>query len=160
MPAGDRHEFLQSLLPRASCPTAPRCVSLPGADVLPDTTVYAAPGHGDTLRRVRDSGVVAELRARGVEHVLVSNVDNLGASLDPTVLGAHLEAVDAGAELSVEVVAARPRRRRRLRAPRSTAARSSSSRSACPRGHPSTSTRTSTPTRCGSRWRRSSARTR
>ncbi|PCC75833.1 UTP--glucose-1-phosphate uridylyltransferase [Nannocystis exedens] len=107
VPAGDRHEFLQSLMPRV-LPDGTPLQSLPGADVLPDTTVYAAPGHGDTLRRVRESGVVAELRARGVEHLLVSNVDNLGASLDPTVLGAHLEAVDGGAELSVEVVARAP----------------------------------------------------
>ncbi|MBZ5708970.1 UTP--glucose-1-phosphate uridylyltransferase [Nannocystis pusilla] len=107
VPAGDRLEFLQSLLPRV-LPDGTPLLSLPGADVLPDTTVYAAPGHGDTLRRVRDSGVVAELRARGVEHVLVSNVDNLGASLDPTILGAHLEAVEAGAELSVEVVPRAP----------------------------------------------------
>ncbi|WAS98195.1 UTP--glucose-1-phosphate uridylyltransferase [Nannocystis punicea] len=107
IPASDRHEFVQSLLPRV-LPDGTPLLSLPGADALPDTTVYAAPGHGDTLRRVRDSGVVGELRARGVEHVLVSNVDNLGASLDPTVLGAHLEAVDGGAELSVEVVARAP----------------------------------------------------
>ncbi|HEY8379527.1 MAG TPA: glucose-6-phosphate isomerase, partial [Nannocystis sp.] len=52
--------------------------------------------------------VVAALRARGVEHVLVSNVDNLGATLDPVVLGAHLEAVEAGAALSVEVVRRAP----------------------------------------------------
>lgn len=102
-----RLEFEQSLLPRVLPDGAPVAL-LPGADALPDTAVYAAPGHGDTLRRVRDSGTVAELRARGVEHVLVSNVDNLGASLDPVVLGAHLEAVDAGAELSVEVVPREP----------------------------------------------------
>ncbi|MDC0719292.1 UTP--glucose-1-phosphate uridylyltransferase [Nannocystis bainbridge] len=107
IPERDRHEFLQSLMPRV-LPDGTPLVTLPGADLLPDTTVYAAPGHGDTLRRVRDSGIVAELRARGVEHLLVSNVDNLGASLDPTVLGAHLEAVEGGAELSVEVVARAP----------------------------------------------------
>jgi UTP--glucose-1-phosphate uridylyltransferase len=45
---------------------------------------------------VRDSGVIEALPARGVEHVLVSNVDNLGATLDPLVLGAHLEAVHRG----------------------------------------------------------------
>lgn len=107
VPASDRFEFLQSIMPRVLPDGAP-LVELPGAEALPDTTVYAAPGHGDTLRRVRDSGTVAALRARGVEHVLVSNVDNLGASLDPTILGAHLRAVEAGAELSVEVVRRAP----------------------------------------------------
>src|SRR5690606_14979705 len=67
VPAADRLEFMQSLLPRVS-PEGTPLVTMPGAEVLPDTTVYAAPGHGDTLRRVRDSGVVAQLRARGVEH--------------------------------------------------------------------------------------------
>lgn len=107
VPPAGRLEFLQSLLPRV-LPDGTPLVTLPGAEALPDTAVYAAPGHGDTLRRVRDSGVVAELRARGVEHVLVSNVDNLGASLDPATLGAHLQAVEAGAELSVEVVSRAP----------------------------------------------------
>jgi UTP--glucose-1-phosphate uridylyltransferase len=93
---------------RACSPTAPRCHSLPDAHLLGDTHLYAAPGHGDTLRRARDSGVVDALAARGVEHVLVSNVDNLGATLDPAVLGAHLDAVDAGAAMSVEVVLREP----------------------------------------------------
>jgi UTP--glucose-1-phosphate uridylyltransferase len=107
VPKPDRFEFLQSIMPRV-LPDGTPLVELPGAEALPDTTLYAAPGHGDTLRRVRDSGTVAALRARGVEHVLVSNVDNLGASLDPTILGAHLQAVEAGAELSVEVVRRAP----------------------------------------------------
>lgn len=103
----DRLEFEQSLLPRVLSDGTP-IAGLAGAEVLPDVAVYAAPGHGDTLRRVTDSGTLAALRERGVEHVLVSNVDNLGASLDPEVLGAHLEAVDGGAELSVEVVPRAP----------------------------------------------------
>ncbi len=49
-----------------------------------------APGHGDLLEAIRRSGTLAALRRRGVEHVAVSNVDNLGARLDPVVLGAHL----------------------------------------------------------------------
>ena len=35
-------------------------------------------------------GTLAALRERGVEHVAVSNVDNLGARLDPVVIGAHV----------------------------------------------------------------------
>jgi UTP--glucose-1-phosphate uridylyltransferase len=49
-----------------------------------------APGHGDLLEAIRGSGTLAALRGLGVEHVAVSNVDNLGARLDPVVLGAHL----------------------------------------------------------------------
>lgn len=100
---GDRYGFSQSVMPRV-LPDGTPLAELPGAAELPDTALYSAPGHGDTLGRFRDSGVLGKLRARGVEHVLVSNVDNLGASLDPVVLGAHLEAVDRGASVSVEVV--------------------------------------------------------
>jgi len=59
-----------------------------------------APGHGDLVSGLRSSGTLARLRERGVEHVAVSNVDNLGARLDPAVVGAHLA---AGRPLTVEV---------------------------------------------------------
>ena len=59
-----------------------------------------APGHGDLVSSIRSSGTLALLRARGVEHVAVSNVDNLGARLDPVVLGAHLT---GGRPLTAEV---------------------------------------------------------
>jgi len=49
-----------------------------------------APGHGDLFQALRRSGTLDELRARGVRLVTVSNVDNLGARVDPVVVGAHL----------------------------------------------------------------------
>jgi UTP--glucose-1-phosphate uridylyltransferase len=103
VPPQRRLVFDQSLLPRV-LPDGTPLTDLPGADALADTEVYAAPGHGDTLRRLRDSGVLAALAQRGVRHLFVSNVDNLGATLDPVVLGAHLDAVDRGRAMSVEVV--------------------------------------------------------
>jgi len=48
------------------------------------------PGHGDLLEAIRSSGTLATLRSRGVEHVVVSNVDNLAARIDPAVIGMHL----------------------------------------------------------------------
>ena len=59
-----------------------------------------APGHGDLLGAIRRSGTLDVLRDRGVEYVTVSNVDNLGARLDPVVIGAHLS---SGRPLTVEV---------------------------------------------------------
>ena len=59
-----------------------------------------APGHGDLLSALRSSGTLDELRRRGVEHIAVSNVDNLGARLDPVVVGAHLR---AGRPMTAEV---------------------------------------------------------
>ena len=64
----------------------------------------APSGHGDVFRALRNSGVGAKLRDLGVEHVYFSNVDNLAATLDPLVLGMH---VDGGASMTVEVT---PRR--------------------------------------------------
>jgi UTP--glucose-1-phosphate uridylyltransferase len=59
-----------------------------------------APGHGDLVEAILRSGTLGELRRRGVEHVTISNVDNLGARLDPVVVGAHVE---AGRPLTAEV---------------------------------------------------------
>jgi UTP--glucose-1-phosphate uridylyltransferase len=65
---------------------------------------YYAPGHGDFFPCLRKSGLLAHLRARGVQTIWFSNVDNLGATIDPTILGAHLA---HGADISVEVTAKR-----------------------------------------------------
>jgi UTP--glucose-1-phosphate uridylyltransferase len=59
-----------------------------------------APGHGDLFRAVRRSGTLDELRGRGIRLVTVSNVDNLGARVDPAVVGSHLA---AGRPLTCEV---------------------------------------------------------
>ncbi|HYI75754.1 MAG TPA: UTP--glucose-1-phosphate uridylyltransferase [Gaiellaceae bacterium] len=49
-----------------------------------------APGHGDLFPALRRSGTLDALRDGGVRFVTVSNVDNLGARVDPVVIGAHL----------------------------------------------------------------------
>ncbi|MDB4986287.1 MAG: UTP--glucose-phosphate uridylyltransferase, partial [Myxococcaceae bacterium] len=50
-----------------------------------------APGHGDMTFALADAGLLARLQREGVRYLYVSNVDNLAASLDPSVIGAHLE---------------------------------------------------------------------
>lgn len=60
-----------------------------------------APGHGDFSIALRASGELARLRAAGVKLITLSNIDNLGARLDPTVLGMHIE---GGCPMTVEVV--------------------------------------------------------
>jgi UTP--glucose-1-phosphate uridylyltransferase len=72
-----------------------------GADGEPS---YYAPGHGDFFRFIRASGVLGKLVARGVRYLLFSNVDNLGATVDPVVIGHHIQ---SGAEMSAEVTAKR-----------------------------------------------------
>jgi UTP--glucose-1-phosphate uridylyltransferase len=59
-----------------------------------------APGHGDLFPALRQSGTIGVLRDRGVRIVTVSNVDNLGARVDPVVVGAHLV---SGRPLTCEV---------------------------------------------------------
>ncbi|MFO7572744.1 MAG: UTP--glucose-1-phosphate uridylyltransferase [Gaiellaceae bacterium] len=58
-----------------------------GSDGRP--SVYA-PGHGDLFRALGSSGALDTLHERGVRVVTVSNVDNLGARVDPVVVGMHL----------------------------------------------------------------------
>ena len=64
-----------------------------------------APGHGDFVRSVRREGVLDELRARGVRLLLLSNVDNLAARVDPAVVGAHLA---GGRPVTLEVTEKAP----------------------------------------------------
>jgi UTP--glucose-1-phosphate uridylyltransferase len=64
-----------------------------------------SPGHGDFVPSVRASGLLDQLRARGVRTLLLSNVDNVGARPDPVVLGLHLR---SGRGLTAEVVAKAP----------------------------------------------------
>jgi UTP--glucose-1-phosphate uridylyltransferase len=65
---------------------------------------YHAPGHGDFFESIKRSGVLAELQKRGVKTVLFSNVDNLAATIDPVILGQHL---DQKADMTAELVAKR-----------------------------------------------------
>lgn len=60
-----------------------------------------APGHGDLPMALRRAGALAQFRNAGGELLYMSNVDNLGATLDPAVIGFHLE---AGQPVTAEVV--------------------------------------------------------
>jgi UTP--glucose-1-phosphate uridylyltransferase len=88
---GDRDEvvcFTQSVLLRLN----------PDGTLFPGPSPYS-PGHGDFAELVP----LGELRARGIRTVMLSNVDNLGARVDPRVLAAHRR---AGNPLTVEVAPA------------------------------------------------------
>lgn len=69
-----------------------------GADGEPD--VYAT-GHGDLPDALRASGLLRAFRERGGKYVWIANLDNLGATVDPTMLGWFME---RGEALMVEVV--------------------------------------------------------
>jgi UTP--glucose-1-phosphate uridylyltransferase len=61
-----------------------------------------APGHGDLSFALRRSGVLGRFIAGGGQILAMSNVDNLGATLDPAILGVHQQ---SGAAMTVEVAA-------------------------------------------------------
>ena len=109
------HEALLDALPDAhpSLPIEvfPQEVSL---RVTPDGTLHRdadgalspyATGHGDLTFALRRSGALPRFVAGGGELLLMSNVDNLVASLDPAVIGAHLR---GGRALTVEVTPKHP----------------------------------------------------
>ncbi|RKO90642.1 UTP--glucose-1-phosphate uridylyltransferase family, partial [Blyttiomyces helicus] len=58
------------------------------------------PGHGDLFESLFNSGTLDELLAAGKEYLFVSNVDNLGATVDTTILH-HM--IDSDAEFIMEV---------------------------------------------------------
>lgn len=65
-----------------------------------EPSVYAT-GHGDLPDALRRSGLLARFLERGGKTVWIANLDNLGATVDPAILGWHL---DHGDPLTVEVV--------------------------------------------------------
>ena len=48
---------------------------------------WAPPGHGDVYTSLATSGLLGELLDRGYEYLFLSNADNLGAVLEPRILG-------------------------------------------------------------------------
>lgn len=59
-----------------------------------------APGHGDLPDALQRSGLLEEFLARGGRYVTTANLDNIGATLEPALVGMH---VDSGATLLCEV---------------------------------------------------------
>lgn len=60
-----------------------------------------APGHGDVPDCLRASGLLERFVRNGGKTVMVANIDNLGATLDPLVIGWHME---RGTQVTCEVV--------------------------------------------------------
>ncbi len=82
-----------------ACPieTFPQLISL---RLTPEGSIYRdadgrvspyAPGHGDMSFALRRSGALTRFREAGGTTLFMSNVDNLTATLDPAVIGAHLQ---------------------------------------------------------------------
>jgi UTP--glucose-1-phosphate uridylyltransferase len=87
--------FLQGALAAASTPDG--CL-FRGDDGLP--SIHAT-GHGDLPEALAAAGLLDRFLAAGGRYLWIMNLDNLGAAVDPLVLGWH---IDHGAPLTVEVV--------------------------------------------------------
>ena len=79
-------DFMQSMVPKLKA-DALEPVSWPPEPALE----WAPPGHGDVYGALRRSGMLESLRRRGIDYVMISNSDNLGATADPRI-AAHLRA--------------------------------------------------------------------
>lgn len=87
-------DFPQSLAPRL---TTSGDIFL---DEQGEPSLYAT-GHGDLPDALRESGLLEAFVKRGGRAVMVTNLDNLGGTLDPLTLGFHL---DHGCPVTSEVV--------------------------------------------------------
>ncbi|OQA92675.1 MAG: putative uridylyltransferase [Elusimicrobia bacterium ADurb.Bin231] len=66
----------------------------------PENESYYGPGHGDFAVAFRKSGYLNEFISQGGEYLWFSNVDNLGATIDGVILGAH---ISQDSEMTVEL---------------------------------------------------------
>lgn len=82
-------EFLQGIEPKLDADTLDP-VSWPAEPPLE----WAPPGHGDVYGALRRSGMLARLLEDGFEYAMISNSDNLGATVDPRI-AAYLQSTQA-----------------------------------------------------------------
>jgi UTP--glucose-1-phosphate uridylyltransferase len=73
-------DFLQSMVPKLDAETL-LPVGWPASPALE----WNPPGHGDVYAALRGSGMLAALRRRGIRYAMISNSDNLGATVDPRI---------------------------------------------------------------------------
>lgn len=97
LPASQVTFFQQGTMPAVCLHTGKLLLEAPGK-------LFLSPnGHGGTLTALADSGVLTDLRAKGVKHVFYFQVDNpLVKVCDPGFVGRHIA---TGSEASSKVVA-------------------------------------------------------
>lgn len=94
--AGPIREALGEALDGYQVATFPQSLSLrltPSGELFRDANgepSVHAPGHGDLPDALKASGLLDRFIAEGGRLVMVTNLDNLGGGLDPTILGFHL----------------------------------------------------------------------
>jgi UTP--glucose-1-phosphate uridylyltransferase len=94
--------FEQSQHPRFSPVDHMPVMSEVSKETLETKNLWYPPGHGDVFEALVNSGTLAKLEQRGVEYVFISNVDNLGATVDFRILNKMIE---SGSEFVMELTA-------------------------------------------------------
>jgi UTP--glucose-1-phosphate uridylyltransferase len=89
-------DFLQSMVPKLDAESM-----LPARWPAAPELEWCPPGHGDVYTSLVGSGLLDALRDQGFRHVMISNSDNLGATVDPLIAG-HI--VREGLPFLMEVV--------------------------------------------------------
>ena len=67
---------------------------------LPLDQLYYPPGHGNVFQSLYQSNLLSTLLEQGIEVIFISNIDNLGATVNPTLLSRF---ICSKAEVCVEV---------------------------------------------------------
>jgi UTP--glucose-1-phosphate uridylyltransferase len=88
--------FKQSKFPRISKESL---LPLPTSST-DDNDRWYPPGHGNVFEAILNCGLLDELLAKGIEYLFISNIDNLGATVDLRILR-HLQ--DTSCEFLMEV---------------------------------------------------------
>jgi UTP--glucose-1-phosphate uridylyltransferase len=106
---------IRRMLPELQCAAVPASAfaQLISLRLRPDGELFRegkavspyAPGHGDLTFALRSSGVLSRFIEQGGRVLYMSNVDNLAATLDPAVIGAHIA---SGCAVTAEVVSKDP----------------------------------------------------
>ncbi|XP_047102311.1 UTP--glucose-1-phosphate uridylyltransferase-like isoform X1 [Schistocerca piceifrons] len=95
------YTFNQSCFPRINrdslLPVAKNC------DVEMDIEAWYPPGHGDFYESFKNSGLLKKFIEQGREYCFVSNIDNLGATVDLNILNLLLHPTKKTPEFVMEV---------------------------------------------------------
>jgi UTP--glucose-1-phosphate uridylyltransferase len=79
-------EFLQYKVPKVDAATL-----APAQHPENPSLEWCPPGHGNVYAALYTSGMLKKLLDNGYEYAFVSNIDNLGAVVDPAILGYFIE---------------------------------------------------------------------
>jgi UTP--glucose-1-phosphate uridylyltransferase len=83
----------------------PRILKLTNEPLYGNVDHYYPPGHGDIVEALKNNKIIDELSEKGIEYLFVSNIDNLGATLNYQIINDLIvNKVDFAIELTKKTV--------------------------------------------------------